>query len=96
MFRKRDKESQDDSTDGAQIIQFLKRIATMLISSIRFFAEDSVELRSRDFRRHLNVESHNLESARAIDELEPLYETLKTAILPQNLALFFNRMINDE
>ena len=83
MFRKRDKESQDDSTDGAQIIQFLKRIATMLISSIRFFAEDSVELRSRDFRRHLNVESHNLESARAIDELEPLYETLKTVIFQQ-------------
>ena len=86
IFRRRrqeethSKHNQPDS-DRDGLVQSVKRIATMLISSIRSLTQDYAEMKSSDFKKQLDVESQKLEGATAREELDLLHETLKKLIL---------------
>jgi diguanylate cyclase len=65
------------------LIHTLKRTALMLISAIRFFAEDYEGLKSRQFKGKLDEESHQLKNALTLNEITDIHERLKTLIFQQ-------------
>ncbi|MCZ6679337.1 MAG: GGDEF domain-containing protein [Candidatus Poribacteria bacterium] len=84
LFRRRNEKNHADSAGKTGVLQAVKRIATMLISSIRFFAEDYEGIESAHFKKQLDQDTHLLENAVDVDEIESIYERLKNLIFQQS------------
>ena len=65
------------------VIHLIKQTALMLISAIRFFADDYEDLNGKQFKQNLDEESQELKGAFTSDEVIRIHERLKGAIFQQ-------------